>query len=415
MANNLNLEKGVRLEQYKNQTFIRPLLRLRPPETVAVPLISFGGGTMLPIPRVGESVAKNSMLARSKSGKNWVVAPLSGKLSCIERVEHPLLGSVLCAFLKVKDNIPPLDVIGHDPSAMSAAGVIQTARMAGIIDETDGLPLYYKLQKAQSDNILIAIADGIDDTPYITSALKTVSEYGDRACDGVGLVLKVLGGGKAVLAVHDPGDLNMETVTGSFGFTDVMPISGGYPAWPRFKRQYCGDRPCLRVGVQALRALSMAVREGFPQLDSIITIAGDCIRNPANIIVPTGVPVSYILDQCGLVKTPNYVILGDTMTGVTCADLNVPVMPGIRGICAMSELPAPSKRTPCISCGRCVEVCPERLFPSEAVRLYAAGKKKQAMEFGCSDCIGCGACSAVCPAGVEVSDIMLELAALSGD
>ena len=87
----------------------------------------------------------------------------------------------------------------------------------------------------------------------------------------------------------------------------------------------------------------------------------------------------------------------------------MPVIPGIRGICAMSELPMPQKRSGCVSCGRCTEVCPRNLFPSEAVRMYEARKYDEAASFGAKDCAACGACSAVCPAGVEVTEIMLEL------
>ncbi|MBQ9993209.1 MAG: 4Fe-4S dicluster domain-containing protein [Clostridia bacterium] len=407
----LNLRKGVNLDQHKELSFVRPLLRLSPPETVAVPILSLGQGGMLPIPRVGETVAKNSMLARSKDGMNWVVSPVSGKLTCIERIDHPLLGSVRCAYINVRDGIPALETKGHNPSTMTVAGVIQTARMACIIDEVDGVPLYYKLAEAAKAGIQLVIADCIDDTPYISSSLKTISEFGDEACDGVGLALKVLEGGKAILAIYDPGDVNIDVVASNFGFTDTARVTGGYPAWPRFEAEYCRDIPFVRIGVQALRALSQAVRRGTPQTETIITVSGDCVANPANIITQTGVTVEYILSQVGLKAKPRYVIMGDTMQGITCDRLDVPVLPGVRGICAMSSLPSPEISQGCISCGRCVGICPEHLFPSEAVRLYERGSLSQAARFGSDKCTGCGACSAVCPSGIEIRDIMLDLQA----
>ncbi len=405
----LKTGKGVQLEQQKQQAFMRPVMRMNLPETVDVPLLNFGTGAMLPIPRVGEYVPRNSMLARSKNSVNWVVSPISGKLKCIERVEHPLIGSVMCAKILVKDSVPELEMHGHNPSEMTAQGLIQAARMAGILDETDGLPLYYKLQAAARDRALISVADAIDDSPYISSALKTVQEYGDDANDGLGMTLKVLNGGKAAVAVYEPDGMDISGIIGGFGFTDVVKMKGGYPVWPRFVEQYCGNMKYLRVGVQALRALSLAVRKGIPQTETMITVCGDCVASPANIIVTTGVTVEQILKEVGLRCNPRYVILGDTMRGVTCNRTDVPIFPGIRGICAMSELPAPERKTGCISCGRCVEACPRKLFPSEAVRLYERGSKQAAAKYGCEACDGCGACSAVCPAHIEVADIMLEL------
>ena len=406
----LHTGKGVKLAQQKQQAFMRPVMRMNLPEIVTVPLLNFGTGAMLPIPRVGEYVPKNSMLARSKNSVNWVVSPVSGKLKCIERIEHPMIGSVMCASIIAKEGVHELETHGHNPSEMTAQGLIQAARMAGILDETDGLPLYYKLQLAARDRAMISVADGIDDTPYISSALKTVQEYGEEANDGLGMTLKVLNGGKAALAIYEPEGIDLDPIVGGFGFTDVVRMKGGYPVWPRFVEQYCGDREYLRVGVQALRALSLAVREGRPQTETMITVCGDCVSSPANIMVTTGVTVEQILREVGLRCDPKYVILGDTMRGVTCDRLDVPVFPGIRGICAMSELPAPEKRTGCVSCGRCVGVCPRKLFPSEAVRLYERGSRQQAAKFGCEKCDGCGACSAVCPAHIDVADIMLELA-----
>lgn len=404
-----DLKNGIFLPQHKEQAFARPLLRLKPPETVDVPIINPNGGAMLPIPRVGETVAESAMLARSKNNLNWVVAPVSGRLLRIERMAHPMLGSILCARIKVMESVSPLRTISHDPSAMSPDGVIQAARTACILDEVDGMPLYYKLQKAREDKILVVVADAIDDTPYISSALKTVAEFGEQACDGVGMVLKVLGGGRAVLGVYDSGDFDIASVTNNFGFIEVRTIKGGYPAWPRFYRQYCGERPCLRIGVQALRALSLAIREGRPQTETVITVTGDCVRTPTNVIVPTGVSVEYILESVGLRRDPEYVIIGDTMCGVLCDRLDIPVFPGIRGICAMTALPEVYPPQRCVSCGRCVDVCPKGLFPSEAVRMYQNGAAKQARHFGAKSCDGCGACSAVCPSGIDVSEIMLSL------
>lgn len=410
MPINLNPANGVLLAQHKEQSFIRPLFRLRTPSEAMVPLFSFGAGAMLPIPRVGESVAKNSMLARSKNGQGWTVSPVSGKLIGIERIDHPMIGSVLCAMISVRESIPGLSTKGHNPASMTPMGIVQAARLACIIDEVDGLPLYYKLMKAAKENVQLIVADAMDDSPYISSALKTVTEFGEEACDGVGMALKALDGGKAILAVYDPGDINIETVIGNFGFVNVVRIDGGYPAWSRFEEEHCRGRSVLRIGVQALQALSLAVRDGIPQTDTVITVCGDCVESPANVVVPTGVTIDYILKEAGLKKIPKYVILGDTMRGVTCDRLDVPVFPGVRGICAMSELPPTARTIGCISCGRCVEICPRMLFPSEAVRLWERGAKKQAKRYSSTACDGCGACSVVCPSGIEISDVMQRLA-----
>lgn len=405
MALHVNLGKGVMLGQIKEPAFSKPIMRLRPPETVVVPIFDFGAGSMLPVPRVGESIAKNAILAKSKNGAAWVISPVSGRLSRIERVAHPVIGNVLCAFINIRDNIPALEVKGHNPSSMTSAGVIQAARNACIFDESDGLPLFYKLQKAKRDKIMLTVADGIDDSPCVSSSLKIISEYGVDCADGLGFILKALDGGKAVLAAYDPGDLDMDSVLNTFGFVEVIRIAGGYPAWPRFVEEHCRE-PYLRVGVQALRALSLAVRTGQPQTETVITVSGDCIQNPCNVVVPTGTTIRYILEEVGLKKPLKYVILGDTMRGILCDNLDVPVFPGIRAITAVSELDHLPERL-CINCGRCVSVCPHNLFPSLAVSMYENGENFDPSLYGGDRCDACGACAAVCPAGINVTEIVL--------
>lgn len=43
----------------------------------------------------------------------------------------------------------------------------------------------------------------------------------------------------------------------------------------------------------------------------------------------------------------------------------------------------------CIGCGRCVEICPHRVFVMEGGKAYIANKNR---------CIECGACTLNCPA-----------------
>lgn len=400
--------KGVILEQHKQPALGAPLRTVSMPETAIVPIFDFGLGHMIPIPRVGETVVRNSMLARSKNNAAWVVSPVSGKLKYIERINHPALGSILCAFIKTADNIKPLKLHPHDPNALTGQAVVQIARTACILDELDGLPLYYKLQRAIKQRVLYVVADALDDTPYVSSSLKTVAAHGDLCVDGLGFVLKALDGGKAVLAAYDPGGDSIKDVLGNFGFLETHAVSGGYPAWPRFEAEHC-PKKYLRLGVQALMALSNAVRLGAPQTEVTLTVSGDCVSSPCNVIAPIGTPVGHILDEIGLAKPLRHVIIGDTMRGIDCGEqTDFPVYPGIRAITALSTLPRPRAHS-CISCGRCTQICPQSLIPSRAVELVQRGERERALSLGADSCDGCGACSAVCPCSIEVADIMLSL------
>lgn len=399
----------VQLNSSSRQSLEHELLSVEPESTVAVPLIGFDSTPMLPIARVGERVAKYSMLARSKSNLYWTASPVSGVLRSIQKADHPSLGPIKYAVLRREDSIAPLECIGHNPSSMNPQGVVLAAKQACIIDECDGLPLAYKLQQANRESVRLLVADGIDDAPNMSSSLKTIEQFGSKLGDGIGLALKALDGGTATLAYYDPGKLDNDALCSGFGFIDTIRLVGGYPAWPGFEKSFIEKRSFLRVGVQALAALSDAVRYGIPQCRTIITVCGDCVATPCNVIASMGSSVGHILEQVGVKKAPSFVLLGNTMSGACCTDLSTPIYPGIRVICAMSELPGAKPEKTCISCGRCSACCPLGLLPSHAVLAFENRRFSEAARFGAASCIGCGACSAVCPSGIEVCEIMQYL------
>lgn len=399
--------KGVKLEQFKQPALGNKLMRLTPPDIITVPLYSFDRSSMLPVARAGETVSKFSVLARSKAGTSWIVTPESGKLLRIERVNHPIMGSVLCAYIRTDSRIPPVAPVPHNPSEMTREGLLHAITQAAIIDEADGIPVHLKLRRAVKNGTLLLVADCLDDSPYVSSALKTISDYGDQCADGASIVLKLLGGGKTKLAVFDPGGLDLEALLDKFGFISTAVMSGGYPSWFSFEEKYCTEK-YIRIGVQALRAISKAVRYGLAQSDFIMTVAGDCISAPCNVVVTTGTPVSYVLESVGMRSEPRRIILGDMMTGTTIDDPDTALFPGIRAIIASSQ-DGERRAETCIGCGRCTEVCPKRLFPSEAHRMLEQKRPDIALIYGAKKCTGCGACSAVCPCGIELCEEMLEL------
>lgn len=408
-----NTGKYVDLDQHKEPAFSAPLNSVPLRGCAYVPIYDPCGGNMYPVARVGDRCARFSLLARTKTpsnriGPSWLMSPVSGYLKDIIKIEHPILGRTLCAVISPDSSIPPLALTRHDLNAMTEDGVLRIIHQAGIIDEFDGRPLIEKILEAKELGIRETAAIALDDSPYVSSALKTVSEFGMEVNDGISVVLKALDGGRAKLAVYDCDEIDLGLDADRFGFVELIKMKGGFPLISKFKRKYYPKGDFLPVGVQALRSTAQALLRGLPQTNSIITVSGDCIKHPCNVVVVNGTPVEDVLRFVGVNKMPNYVIAGDTMTGVTISDMQTPVIAGMRALTVMNSLSRSDKK-PCTRCGRCVGVCPMELLPYEAMRLYERGEIDRAAEFGAERCTGCGACSAVCPSSLEVANIMRNL------
>ena len=132
----------------------------------------------------------------------------------------------------------------------------------------------------------------------------------------------------------------------------------------------------------------------------IVTVTGNCIKNPRNFMVRTGTLYSTLLEEAGgYRKEPAKIISGGPMMGICMFDLDVPVTKTASALLCLSKDDI-SRMEPsaCINCGKCVSVCPSRLVP-KILSDHAENFNEEAF-LSCNglECVECGCCSYICPA-----------------
>ena len=117
------------------------------------------------------------------------------------------------------------------------------------------------------------------------------------------------------------------------------------------------------VGTAA--AIARAIKTGMPLMERIVTVAGDGVAEPKNLMVRIGTSFADVIEACGgLVGEPAKVISGGPMMGIGQYSLDVPVIkeyfrdPGIN----REQVEVPDAG-PCIRCAKCVDACPMNLMP----------------------------------------------------
>jgi electron transport complex protein RnfC len=137
-----------------------------------------------------------------------------------------------------------------------------------------------------------------------------------------------------------------------------------------------------------------------------VTVTGERIARPGNFMVKIGTSVKDIIEHCGGVVGGGIndaavtVKLGGPMMGTECQNLDVPIIKGCNGIIAIETTEWES--ADCITCGRCVDVCPMELLPLYFPR-YAAEQDWPAMnEKHVRDCIECGCCQYICSSKIPL-------------
>ena len=95
--------------------------------------------------------------------------------------------------------------------------------------------------------------------------------------------------------------------------------------------------------------------------------------------------------------------MGGPMMGLAQSNLDTPVIKGTSGLLVLDE--KESKRyheSVCISCARCIDVCPMGLMPKMLGAFVKNDHIDDAKEYNILDCIECGSCAYVCPAHINL-------------
>ena len=149
--------------------------------------------------------------------------------------------------------------------------------------------------------------------------------------------------------------------------------------------------------VGTVLAVLEAVTRGKPLIERVLTVAGDGVGEPKNLQVRIGTSFAAVLEACGGVHLDGEakVMMGGPMMGIAQYNLEVPVIKGTSGILVFRRGRL-EKETPCIKCGRCVEVCPMGLMPVRIADYAEKDNFAECEDYGVKDCIECGACAFVC-------------------
>ena len=151
--------------------------------------------------------------------------------------------------------------------------------------------------------------------------------------------------------------------------------------------------------VGTIFAIYEAVQKNKPLVERVVTITGDHVAKPSNILSRIGTPLINLIEVAGgLPEETSKIVSGGPMMGKALASIDIPVTKGTSGVLIIPTLAAKRKAMrDCIRCTKCISVCPMGLNPTLLMNLteYEAWDKAEINHI--TDCIECGSCSFTCP------------------
>ena len=293
---------------------------------------------------------------------------------------------------------------------------IKAVRESGLVGLGGAsFPTHVKFNPGNLDECDTLIVNGAECEPFITSDHRNMLEHTENIASGIRLVMKYLDLKKCYVGIENnkPDAIEkMREALKDIKGAEVTELRSTYPQGAERvlihetagKTLKAGQLPasvgCILSNVTSIMFVGEYFRTGMPLVKRTVTVAGDAIAEPSNVVVPIGTKYYDLAEFCGGYKsTPKKIIAGGPMMGKAQNSDGSVVVKNTGAVLFFDEKRAKaSEPTPCINCGRCYRGCPVGLMPKEFAKAFEAGDAKRLYDLKIMECMSCGSCSYVCPA-----------------
>lgn len=407
---------GVFLPHYKgtqnSETVTLPL-----PESVRIPMSMGMGAPCEPLVKKGDKVTVGQKIGDSDK---FMSAPIHSSVSgTVTVVEDFLLSNGrLCKAVVIEtdgEQTPCPDV--KPPVVTDKASFCKAIRESGCVGLGGaGFPTHIKLNYDESKrHVDCLVINAAECEPYITSDCRIMLEDPDSVADGIRQVMKYLTIENAYVGIEDNKSdaiKLMQQKTADDKNIHIVKLKSSYPQGAEkvmafnttgriiAEGELPSDQGIIVMNVSTAAFISQYLRTGMPLVSRRLTIDGDIVKKPLNVSAPIGTAVSELLHFAETdVDAAKKILMGGPMMGICIYDPDTPMIKVNNAILAFGEKAVKKQvQTNCISCGRCISVCPLKLMPCRFEKAYDAGDKETLKRLRINLCMNCGACSFVCPA-----------------
>ena len=391
------------------------------PDTLVVSMSQHIGVPCEPLVKKNDLVKKGQKIGDNKGLCVPVHSPVSGIVKAVEARPHSNGTTVMSVVIEndhqdtLDDDVRPRTQ--EEVAALTPEDLVNIIREAGIVGMGGAsFPTHVKLSGAigKVDTIIVNAGEC---EPYITADDRLCREHPQEVISGIQIIMKILGLKKAHIGIENNKPEAIRSlkayVADSGVQVDVLPAMYPQGAEKQLIQAVTGRQVpsgglpvavgCAVFNAASCKAIYDAVYEGMPLIRRIVTVSGDILLEPKNLLVPIGTSYMDLIDACGLSANPYKVLSGGPMMGITQYDLSVSTIKACNAVTVLSRENRYTVKDPhCIRCGKCIDVCPMRLMPVLMYKALFSNDLDVIKDSHLQDCCECGCCAYNCPAGVPL-------------
>lgn len=412
---------GVHPKDCKDYTCNLPVQPFPAPDTLVVSMSQHIGVPCEPLVKKNDSVKKGQKIGDNTGLCVPVHAPVSGTVKAVEARPHSSGVTVMSVVIEndhqytLSEDIKPRT--REEVDALTPEELITIIREAGIVGMGGAsFPTHVKLSGGigKVDTIIVNAGEC---EPYITADDRLCREMPRELISGIQIIMKILGLPKAHIGIEDnkpEAILALKANVADSGVVvDVLPAKYPQGAEKQIIQAITGrqvpsgslpvEAGCAVFNAATCKAIHDAVYNGMPLIERIVTVSGDILMAPKNLLVPIGTSYNDLLEACGLAQNPYKVLNGGPMMGMAQFDLSVSTVKACNAVTVLGRNNRYTVKDPhCIRCGKCIEVCPMNLMPVLMYKALYSNEIEEMNAVHLMDCCECGCCAYNCPAGVPL-------------
>ena len=392
------------------------------PDVLVIPMSQHIGAPCKPLVKKGDLVTVGQKIGDNQGLCVPVHASVSGKVKSVGAMAHTN-GSTVMSVVIENDHLGTLceDIkprTQEEVDALSNEELIGIIREGGIVGMGGAtFPTHVKLSGGigKVDTVIVNAGEC---EPYITSDDRLCREEPAKLISGLKIVMKIFGLKEGHIGIEDNKPEAVKALQANLckedGIViDVLPAK--YPQGAEKQLIYAvtgrevpsGGLPaavgCAVFNAATVKAIHDVVYDGMPLIKRIVTVSGDVLMEPKNLLVPIGTSFDALIEACGYKENPYKVLSGGPMMGAAQYDLSVPTIKGVNAITVLGKSNKYDVQdSRCLRCGKCIDACPMKLMPVLMYKAMQSNDIQEMKDNNIMDCIECGSCAYTCPASVPL-------------